>query len=89
MVLPAPLLIIPSIAMLLVEKTPFLTAYPRLSLPVNALFCCVSFVFGLPLAIALFPQVSRIQASQLEPEFHSLVDARGNPVTQLLYNKGL
>ena len=87
--LPAPLLIIPSIAMLLVEKTPFLTNYPRLSLPVNAFFCCVSFVFGLPLAIALFPQVSKIPASQLEPEFHGLIDGSGKQVSQLMYNKGL
>ena len=34
---------------------------PRLHLPVQALVCVAAFGFGLPLAIALFPQTSEVR----------------------------
>ena len=33
---------------------------PRLHLPVQAMVCVAAFGFGLPLAIALFPQTSQV-----------------------------
>ena len=36
-------------------------ARPRLHLPVQALVCVAAFGFGLPLAIALFPQTSEVR----------------------------
>lgn len=33
---------------------------PKLHLPVQALVCVAAFGFGLPLAIALFPQTSQV-----------------------------
>ena len=38
---------------------------PRLHLPVQALVCVAAFGFGLPLAIALFPQTSEVRMSSL------------------------
>lgn len=83
------LLLIPPLCMMAVERTPVLRLAPRLALPINAVFCFFSFVFGLPFAISLFPQEGSIPVSKLEPQFHGLVDAAGNPITHLLYNKGL
>ena len=34
---------------------------PKLHLPVQALVCVAAFGFGLPLAIALFPQTSKVR----------------------------
>ena len=44
---------------------------------------------ALPLAIAVFPQVSEIKARSLEPEFHDLRDDNGEIIDTLYYNKGL
>eukprot|EP00054_Salpingoeca_dolichothecata_P000780 m.17601 g.17601 ORF g.17601 m.17601 type:complete len:319 (+) comp11339_c0_seq1:134-1090(+) len=83
-VLPAPLLLIPPTVMMMLPAMP-----PRIRLPVEAAVCTLSFVFGLPMAIAVFPQEGTAEASNLEPEFHHLTDTNGAPITQLYYNKGL
>ncbi|EDV20015.1 uncharacterized protein TRIADDRAFT_32552 [Trichoplax adhaerens] len=59
--LPAPILLLPTIAMQLMEKTRFLKANPRFHLPLNAIFCTISFGLALPLAISLFPQMSSVR----------------------------
>ncbi|XP_012935542.1 sideroflexin-5 [Aplysia californica] len=84
MFLPAPILLIPPVVMSFLEKRKFLKKYPRLHLPVNALVCSLAFAFALPVAIAMFPQYSEIQRSQLEPEIQA---ATTDEV--LIYNKGL
>ena len=38
----------------------FLRRYPRFHLPTNALVTTLSFGFALPVAIALFPQMSKV-----------------------------
>ena len=38
---------------------------PKLHLPVQALVCVAAFGFGLPLAIALFPQTSEVRTNML------------------------
>ena len=38
---------------------------PKLHLPVQALVCVAAFGFGLPLAIALFPQTSEVRTNVL------------------------
>ncbi|ELU04160.1 hypothetical protein CAPTEDRAFT_167738 [Capitella teleta] len=84
MVLPAPLLIIPPIVMTFLEKTRFLRSNPRFHLPLNALVTTLSFGFALPVAIALFPQVSQINTDELEEEIKNNVTDK-----VLFYNKGL
>ena len=75
--------------MMAVERTPILRKFPKLSLPLNAFFCFTSFVFGLPLAIALFPQEGAMHVTALEPELQQLKTTDGAPVTHLFYHKGL
>ncbi|PVD30616.1 hypothetical protein C0Q70_09889 [Pomacea canaliculata] len=60
MFLPAPILIIPPVVMSFLEKTKFLKTYPRMHLPINSVVCTLAFGFALPVAIALFPQVSHV-----------------------------
>uniref|UniRef100_A0A452FBT1 Sidoreflexin n=1 Tax=Capra hircus TaxID=9925 RepID=A0A452FBT1_CAPHI len=83
-VLPMPILVLPPIVMSMLEKTALLQARPRLLLPVQSLVCLAAFGLALPLAISLFPQMSEIETSQLEPEI-----ARATSGRTVVYNKGL
>ncbi|XP_067037758.1 sideroflexin-5-like isoform X2 [Acropora muricata] len=82
--LPLPALVIPPLVMQFLERTKFLMKRPRLHFPVQVLVCVASFGFGLPLAIALFPQISKVSPSTLEPEIQ-----KNTKETTLYYNKGL
>lgn len=44
------------------HRTKFMMSRPRLHLPVQAMVCVAAFGFGLPLAIALFPQTSQVRS---------------------------
>ncbi|XP_075045609.1 sideroflexin-5 [Mixophyes fleayi] len=83
-VLPMPILVLPPIIMSGLEKTSLLRSYPRLILPVHSLVCLAAFGLALPLAISLFPQMSEIETSQLEPEIAMNTTSR-----TVVYNKGL
>ncbi|CAH7129945.1 Sfxn5 [Phodopus roborovskii] len=83
-VLPMPILVLPPIVMSMLEKTALLQARPRLLLPVQSFVCLAAFGLALPLAISLFPQMSEIETSQLEPEI-----ARATSSRTVVYNKGL
>ncbi|CAH1785075.1 unnamed protein product [Owenia fusiformis] len=84
MFLPAPILIIPPIIMAGIERTKWWARNPRLHLPVNATIATAAFAFALPLAIALFPQLSSIKTSAVESDIQSKTSS---PI--LFYNKGL
>ncbi|ESO03542.1 hypothetical protein HELRODRAFT_99850 [Helobdella robusta] len=84
MFLPAPLLLIPALVMTFAEKTQLLIRRPRLHLPINASVTTLSFALALPIAIALFPQISSISKSQLEDEIQNSSNEE-----ILFYNKGL
>ena len=84
MFLPAPILLIPPVVMTFFEKMAFLKNNPRLHLPLNATVTTLSFGFALPVAIALFPQVSSVASDDLEPEIQA-----STAQTTLYYNKGL
>uniref|UniRef100_A0AAR2LXH5 Sidoreflexin n=1 Tax=Pygocentrus nattereri TaxID=42514 RepID=A0AAR2LXH5_PYGNA len=83
-VLPLPIFVLPPIIMAFLEKRPLLQAHRWLMLPVHSLVCLAVFGLSLPLAISLFPQMSEIQASHLEPEIAMATDCK-----VLTYNKGL
>ncbi|KAI4904151.1 hypothetical protein NFI96_013812, partial [Prochilodus magdalenae] len=83
-VLPLPIFVLPPIIMAFLEKRPLLQAHRWLRLPVHSLVCLAVFGLSLPLAISLFPQMSEIEASHLEPEIAMATDCK-----VLTYNKGL
>jgi tricarboxylate carrier len=84
MFLPAPILLIPPIVMTFMERTRLLRRRPGLHLPINATVTTLSFALALPVAIALFPQVSSIRRRQLEPEIQENTNEE-----VVYYNKGL
>ncbi|TKS72130.1 Sideroflexin-5 Tricarboxylate carrier BBG-TCC [Collichthys lucidus] len=56
----------------------------RLLLPIHSFVCLVTFGLSLPVAISLFPQMSQIEVSCLEPEIAMATDCK-----VVTYNKGL
>ncbi|XP_077958110.1 sideroflexin-5b isoform X3 [Gasterosteus aculeatus] len=83
-VLPMPIFVLPPIIMSYLERLRFLQSNRRLLLPVHSLVCLVTFGLSLPVAISLFPQMSQIEVSCLEPEIAMATDCK-----VLTYNKGL
>ncbi|XP_017692366.1 PREDICTED: sideroflexin-5 [Lepidothrix coronata] len=83
-VLPMPILVLPPIIMSVLEKTSLLRSRPRMILPVQSLVCLAAFGLALPLAISLFPQMSEIETSRLEPEIAVATTSK-----TVIYNKGL
>uniref|UniRef100_UPI0037E86675 sideroflexin-5a isoform X2 n=1 Tax=Semicossyphus pulcher TaxID=241346 RepID=UPI0037E86675 len=84
-VLPMPILVLPPMIMTALEnRLPLLQRRRRLVLPIHSLVCLAAFGLALPLAISLFPQMSEISVSQLEPEIAMATDCK-----IVTYNKGL
>mmetsp|Transcript_7362 Transcript_7362/g.10802 ORF Transcript_7362/g.10802 Transcript_7362/m.10802 type:complete len:152 (-) Transcript_7362:1825-2280(-) len=60
------------------------------SIPLTTFLLLTSFGFGLPAAVAIFPQRGRISSQDVEPKFRSLIDpATNQPYKEFYYNKGL
>jgi sideroflexin-5 len=63
---------------------------PQLTVPVTTFLLLTSFGIGLPATVAMFPQISMIRASAVEPAFQSLINPQTQkPYTHFYYNKGL
>ncbi|KAI1728005.1 tricarboxylate carrier domain-containing protein [Ditylenchus destructor] len=82
--LPVPLLLIPPCVMPFFERIKTVRHNPRVHLLVNAVVCTLSFAFSLPIALALFPQESKIERNDLEKELQA-----NTFESILVYNKGL
>ncbi|XP_046870783.1 sideroflexin-5a isoform X2 [Hypomesus transpacificus] len=83
-VLPMPILLLPPFIMAMLERFPFLQKHRRLVLPTHSVVCLGAFSLALPLAISLFPQMSQIDVSRLEPDIAMATDCKS-----VTYNKGL
>uniref|UniRef100_A0A665WC67 Sideroflexin 5b n=1 Tax=Echeneis naucrates TaxID=173247 RepID=A0A665WC67_ECHNA len=83
-VLPMPIFVLPPIIMSYLERLQFLQSSRRLLLPIHSLVCLVTFGLSLPVAISLFPQMSKVEVSRLEPEIAMATDCK-----VVTYNKGL
>uniref|UniRef100_A0A3P8US78 Sidoreflexin n=1 Tax=Cynoglossus semilaevis TaxID=244447 RepID=A0A3P8US78_CYNSE len=83
-VLPMPIFVLPPIIMSYLERLRFLQRNRRFLLPIHSLVCLVTFGLSLPVAISLFPQMSQIEVSRLEPEIAMATDCE-----VVTYNKGL
>jgi hypothetical protein len=68
----------------------FLEAHPSSVLPVTTYLLLVIFGVGLPAAVGIFPQMSKLCAMDVEAKYRDLVDPRTNaPFTEFYFNKGL
>uniref|UniRef100_A0A914PS49 Uncharacterized protein n=1 Tax=Panagrolaimus davidi TaxID=227884 RepID=A0A914PS49_9BILA len=63
--LPVPLLLAPPCIMPFLEKFKFVNQSKVRHIFVNAIVCTISFGLSLPVALALFPQISKVNFLQL------------------------
>ncbi|KAI1430561.1 sideroflexin-5 [Xylaria sp. CBS 124048] len=81
----SPIMVVPPLILVRLQRTEWLRKSPRLTLPVNlGLILGMSYV-ALPLALAAFPQRQRISAESLEEEFHG----RGGESGMVVFNRGI
>jgi sideroflexin-5 len=84
-----PVMAIPPLLLLRLQRTQWLKRHPRMTIPVNlALILGVSLV-ALPCAIGAFPQRQRIHVSKLEPEFHDRETKSGEKIEYVWFNRGV
>jgi hypothetical protein len=90
-ILQMPVYFVPPLLLEIVEPIKnFLEQNPSSILPVTTYLLLVSFGVGLPATVGMFPQMSKIDASDVEEKYQNLIDPKtGEPYTDFLYNKGL
>ncbi|EER29764.1 sideroflexin-2 [Coccidioides immitis RMSCC 3703] len=64
-----PIMVLPPLILVRLQKMDWLKSRPRLVLPVNLGLIFATSIFALPLALGAFPQRQAISASKLEEEF--------------------
>lgn len=64
-------------------------ANPALSVPITTYLLLVSFGFGLPFAIAVFPRFGEIEAAAVEEKFQGKKDSNAQVLQVFKYDKGL
>jgi tricarboxylate carrier len=80
-----PVMAIPPLILVQLQKQKWLATRPRLVLPVNLGLIFVTSIFALPLALAAFPQRQAISAEKLEEEFHG----KGGEGGMVEFNRGI
>ncbi|KAL8366934.1 hypothetical protein RB595_009130 [Gaeumannomyces hyphopodioides] len=81
----SPIMVIPPLVLVRLQRTEWLRRSPRLTLPVNLGLIIATSYAVLPLALAAFPQRQRIAAAKLEEEFHG----RGGEGGMVVFTRGL
>ncbi|OCT50190.1 putative transport protein fsf1 [Cladophialophora carrionii] len=64
-----PIMVIPPLVLVRLQKTEWMKQRPRMVLPVNLGLILTTSIFALPLALAAFPQRQAVRAHTLEEEF--------------------
>lgn len=80
-----PIMVVPPLILVRLEKTAWLKARPRLVIPVNLALILGTSLFALPLALAAFPQRQAISAASLEEEF----SGKGGVDGLVEFNRGI
>ncbi|KAL9111696.1 MAG: hypothetical protein Q9227_003970 [Pyrenula ochraceoflavens] len=80
-----PVMAIPPLILVQLQKQHWLKQRPRLVLPVNLGLILTTSLFALPLALAAFPQRQAVKAETLEDEFHG----RGGEGGIVEFNRGI
>lgn len=75
---------------LLMGMGPLAKAPPTARVPLTTFLLLTSFGLGLPATVAIFPQITSIEAEQVEPVYQNLQNPKTQaPYTVYYYNKGL
>lgn len=80
-----PIMVIPPLILVRLQRTEWLSQRPRMVLPVNLGLILTTSLFALPLALAAFPQRQAVKATTLEKEFWD----QGGEDGELEFNRGL
>ncbi|RAL59465.1 hypothetical protein DID88_006581 [Monilinia fructigena] len=81
----SPIMVIPALILVRLQKKQFLIRNPRLTLPINLGLILGTSLFALPLALAAFPQRQSVDASTLEEEFWG----KGGEGGKVVFNRGI
>ncbi|RQM08204.1 hypothetical protein DH86_00000645 [Scytalidium sp. 3C] len=81
----SPIMVIPPLILVRLQKTDWLKRNPRMTLPINLGLILGTSLFALPLALGAFPQRQSVDASTLEPEFWG----RGGENGKVVFNRGI
>eukprot|EP00751_Fragilariopsis_kerguelensis_P020914 CAMPEP_0170902276 /NCGR_PEP_ID=MMETSP0734-20130129/48989_1 /TAXON_ID=186038 /ORGANISM="Fragilariopsis kerguelensis, Strain L26-C5" /LENGTH=524 /DNA_ID=CAMNT_0011297069 /DNA_START=94 /DNA_END=1667 /DNA_ORIENTATION=+ len=89
--LQAPVYFIPSMLMgTLPPLRNFIDKNPKHRVPITTFLVLLAFGVGLPATVAVFPQISSIDAKDVEPKYQHLLNPHTQkPYTEFYYNKGL
>lgn len=80
-----PIMVLPPLLLVRLEKTNWLRARPKMVMPVNLALILGTSLFALPLALAAFPSRQAINVSSLEEEFQG----RGGAGGMVEFNRGM
>ncbi|KAF4547555.1 Tricarboxylate carrier-like protein [Elsinoe fawcettii] len=83
----APIMALPPIVLLRLQKMEWLKQRPRMVTPVNLGLILTTSIFALPVALGAFPQRERIKAGRLEEEFWDKVE--GGKEGMVEFNRGI
>jgi len=81
----SPIMVLPPLILVRLQKQDWLKKNPRLTLPVNLGLILGTSLFALPLALAAFPQRQSVDASSLEEEFWG----KGGDGGKVAFNRGI
>ncbi|KAK0630839.1 Tricarboxylate/iron carrier [Bombardia bombarda] len=81
----SPIMVIPALVLVRLQATRWLQRSPRYTTPVNLGLILVTSYAVLPLALAAFPQMEKVKADSLEPEFRG----RGGKDGLVVFNRGI
>ena len=80
-----PIMVLPPLILVRLEKMDWLKQRPRLVLPVNLGLILTTSIFALPLALGAFPSRQAISVKSLEPEFWD----KGGKEGKVEFNRGM
>jgi hypothetical protein len=81
----SPIMVIPPLILVRLQKQDWLKKNPRLTTPVNLGLILTTSLLALPLALAAFPQRQSVDASSLEKEFWD----KGGENGKVVFNRGI
>ncbi|KAK4188667.1 putative mitochondrial transport protein [Podospora australis] len=81
----SPIMVIPALALVRLQKTDWLKKNPRYTTPINLGLILVTSYAVLPLALAAFPQRQKVRADSLEERFHG----KGGEGGLVEFNRGI
>lgn len=80
-----PIMVIPPLALVRLQRTEWLRQRPRMVTPVNLGLIFVTSIFALPLALAIFPQRQTVSVGTVEEEFRE----RAGETGLVEFNRGI